>query len=260
MTNIIISYFRDKKMNLIYISLILILILIIYIFIGIKNYYIYSINDVFGLLEENRGYILENPNKDIIEELKKDIRIEKIEPYKINNESNYYVLLKEYKDTNDMLKYFEEENIRAFLKDSSKKYEIDIMKNNLNNYEIVINISILIFIITMYLIFRNVMLNEEKNSSILKLLGYNSKYISFFLFLRLIFLTATSVLISIVFLYVFHYIYFFINEEKLCLFFQNINYLPFLKINLYSILPLLLISFINIKNLKKINIFEVING
>ena len=239
--------------------LILILILIIYIFNGVKDYYNYNINNILGALEENRGYIIENPDIPIIKTLKNSDFIEKIENYNVNEKNNYYVLLRYYKDRDNFFKYLDSKNINYYLFDSSKKAEIDIMKDALSSYDLIIKISSLVFLVAIFLLFKNIIINENKNTAILKVFGYSSIRISFLLFLRLFLLLFISVLLSMLILYLFHFTYLLINDINLREYLKCLNYKSFLYINMYSFLPLFMSIFLNNLKLRKANLLKNIN-
>ncbi len=261
MKEIILSFFRNKKLNIIYISSMIILLLIVYIFSLIQNYYIYNINNVLGSLEENRGYIIEDSRKILIDNLKKIIDIEKVEPNYDDNTTiqSYYVVIKNYEDTEKFQKYLNENEAEAYLKETTKMYEIEVLKKNSTLFNILKNLSIVVSLIALYFVIKNLCLTEQKNIAILKVLGFNKAKIISVLFFRLLILLMISIITTILIEYIIHFGYLLFNEKILRNYLKNFSIISNFKLCLFSFISLIInIGYLNLK-INKINTLKVLN-
>ncbi len=259
MTNVIIPFLRDYKMNLIYIFLFIILILIFNIFGIIKDYYSYNINNVFGALEENRGYIVNTDNVSIIKDIQNNFEIEKIEEISNNfmNTNGYYVVLKKYNDVNSFQKYLDYKNIIYYLRESSKSIEISILKKNYNTFSILEIMSIILVTLGIFFLNKNLLINEEKNISLLIVLGYKKINLYIILFLKIILLLTLSIFMSNLLLIFFKISYYFIKNNILKNFLYDLNALKYFKRD-FIIFITLIANFVCFK-IRKLNVLQILD-
>ena len=126
MLNILPKLMRNHKQNIIYISLLLVFNLIISFFIIIKDYNDYYIYEVYGSIIDNRTYILNTENQDIVKYIQNNFELTNLEtiPIEENNLSQYYLTFKDYKETQKYKKYIKKAELDSFLADSTKSVEI----------------------------------------------------------------------------------------------------------------------------------------
>ena len=231
----IIASFRNKKINIINILLLSILLLILCIFFFIYDYYEYNINDIYGVYEENRGYIIENTkniNDNLIKNIKKNFNIEKLE-VNYNEDENinsYYVVLASYKDTQRFNAYLNSKKITFYLKNMNKHTEIEILEKTLLNFKIYKMIVDLIVIICIFFFIKSIYDKEKSNYVLLKILGYKNYEIINISFGKTIIYYIISFILLTLILIIFKLFLFQTNLGNIRLYLLNLRILKFKQI------------------------------
>ena len=257
MNNIIKYYFRNKKLNTIHISLLLIIIIVIVSFQIIYNYFDYNTNFIYGKLEENRGYTIYTNDKETLQKIQDNFIIEKTEC----TNTECYIVLKKYKDTEKWIEYLKNEKINFNLTDSSHREEIELIRKNRITFAILQIFSIGVVFIIMSNIIESIFYNERKNLAIYKTLGYKNKTISKIFLVKLLLLFLISAIISYLFLIILKASAYCFQNEILVEFFKVTN---MAKINSLGTLIGIIILFLNYipyrKKIKKMNVFTILEN
>ena len=258
MINILISSFRNKKLNVIYIVMFILIILTSFVFQLISGYYEYFTAEKYGYPVENRTYFILEEEEEKIEKLKNSFEFEE---FNSNGNNEYSAVLKNYIDTKNLKKYFDKHEINGILDGSSNTKEIELMEKKQITFEFVCNVVLVIVLIIALFIIKNIFINETKNIALLKILGYGYIKTSFYLFLKLLLILFISFTISYVFIYFIHFIYLILDDDLLTSFIKNMNILELNILGLKFIgLILILDSIRNIFVIRKINSLEILNS
>lgn len=250
MISIIRSFLKDKKLNYIYIGLIVILLLIVYVFIIIESYYKFYINETWGILEENRGYILEENIQETVNDLIKKIEIENVTKL---DDGGYYVVLKNYDDTERFLSYLNNNNIIGYLKETTTQTELELFKNHIKLFAFFKYISLIITFIVVLLIFKAICSSEEKNISLLKAVGYKKRLILIILMLKCILLALVGIMMSCIIISLLKLVG-FTADVMFFIYLRQLKILDFINISIVVFIPLIVVILYYSIKFKKINI------
>ena len=179
MIKVFISLLRDYKINLIYILLFTVMLLICHTFLILKDYYTYNINEVYGALEKNRKYIIETDDLNLINDLKENVDLEKIE--KLSD--YYYVVIRKYKDTSKLDNYLNNKNVTYYLAELTDNYELIVLEKNLQTFQVIAKFSVILTIICAFFLIKNLIITEEKNMALFTIIGYKKRNIYLILYL-----------------------------------------------------------------------------
>lgn len=257
MLNIIGSFFRNKKLNIIYSLLFIAVLTIIAILQMITSYMNYTIHNVYGGNVLNRTYYIYNGEENDIKEMTKKFAFEKVE--KIDDE-NYEVILKNHSDTNKFLNYLDKNNINGTLDGNAPKEEIKIIERNLFIYNIVKIFLIITVMIIFTFIIKGLLSNDLKMVANLKIVGFKSRKIFEILFIRNTLIIGFSTIINLLTITLIKYSYIFFKDSLLISFIKSIDIINICGLGILIIVALVIINLLMFMiNLKKCNLIDIIN-
>ncbi len=263
MSSIIKAFFKNKKINLIYILLIFMIMVVITAFQIISAFFDFNINEKYGIYKENRTYYLYNINEHDIDILKTKFDFENIQEDidSFDNNGYYTITLKSYKDTQKFIKYLDRNKINGIPDGNAKNEEINIIKKSILIFNIIkITVIIISFIILSFLI-KNIFLNDKKNILLFKIIGFNDIRILFIIMIRFLIILLFSIGLSFITFFFIKNVIIILNKSFIANFMKSIS---IFHINFLGIVVTFLILMVNIiLNLmftKKDNILEVINN
>lgn len=258
MSKIICSFFRNKKVNILYISIFVLILVIISIFQIINDYYDYNIIEKYGKNVEQRTYYILEEDKSKIKMLKENFDFEK---FKYDGYNSYTCILKSYKDTKSLIKYFERNSINGILDGSANTKEIELLRKNQSIYNVMQKVLYVIAFVVINFILSNIYLNNQKDIALLKIMGYRNFNIAIIFLIRLLIIMLFSFLLSLVLFYFLHFGYIFLDNSLLKSFLMQLNIFDF---NIRGTTFLLCIVFwdliINVKKIKKIDVLSILNN
>ena len=258
MINILISSFRNKKINIIYIAMFILILLTSFVFQLISGYYEFFTAEKYGAPIENRTYFILEEDEEKIDKLKNSFEFEN---FNSSGNNEYNAILKNYIDTKELKKYFEKHEINGILDGSANTKEIELMEKKQTTFDFVCVIILIIVLIVSLFIIKNIFMNELKNIALLKILGYSYIKITLFLFAKLLVILLISFIMNILLLYFVSFIYLLFDNSLLG---DYINQINILSLNMYGfkfIMILLLID--SIRNgfvIRKIESLELLNS
>lgn len=170
-----------------------------------------------------------------------------------NNEIyNYYVVVDEYQNVDSVIKTLQEKGYYAELYDTSKLLEINEIEKLQLVFKSILIVCGIILGITLFLILKNIMQNEEKNIAILKTIGFNDFKIGIIIFSRIILILIFS--ITCCFLLNFFISYFFRQYH----FIRNNLFKHYIFSFTFSLILLIIQMLFYIRKLKKMDIFKAL--
>lgn len=258
MSKIIYSFFRNKKINILYLSLFVLILIIISVFQIINDYYDYNIIEKYGKQVEQRTYYINEVDKSKIEKLKKNFDFEE---FKYDGYNSYTCILRSYKDTNSLIKYFERNFINGILDGSANTKEIELLKKNQSIYNIMQKVLYVIAFIVINFMLSNIYLNNQKDIALLKIMGYRNFNIAVLFLIRLLIIILFSFLLSIILFYILHFGYIFLDSSLLKSFLKQLNLFSInLKGTIFLLFSLFCDFIANIVKIKKIDVLSTLNS
>lgn len=258
MSKIICSFFRNKKMNILYIFIFVLILVIISIFQIINDYYDYNISEKYGKNVEQRTYYILEEDKSKIEKLKKNFDFE---IFKYDGYNSYTCTLRSYKDTKSLIKYFEKNSINGILDGSVNTEEIELLRKNQSIYNVMQKILYVISFIVFNFILSNIYLNNQKDIALLKIMGYRNFNILILLLIRIMIIILFSSILSIALFYFLDFGYIFLENSLLKSFLMQLNVFDLNFKGTIFLLCLALYDFtVNILKIKKIDVLSTLNS
>ncbi len=258
MINILISSFRNKKINIIYIAMFILILLTSFVFQLISGYYEFFTAEKYGDPVENRTYFILEEDEEKIDKLKNSFEFEE---FNSNGNNEYNAILKNYIDTKELKNYFDKHEINGILDGSANTKEIELMEKKQTTFDFVCMIILVIVLIVSLFIIKNIFMNELKNIALLKIMGYSYIKITLFLFTKLLMILLISFIMIILLLYFASFIYLLFDNSLLGKYISQIN---ILRLNVYGfkfiIMILLLDSIRSFFVIKKIDSLEILNS
>lgn len=261
MFNIIKSTFRNKKLNLIYIGLIMIIIVIVACFQTVKEYFDYTINYVYGSLEENRMFTVLNPSAEFLDTIKEEFMISAImESTSYMDEESYNIVISNYSDKESFINYLKEHNISYYQDNFALTDSINAAQKSIDYFNTLELISMVILFCIMYYILENIYDSDTKNISILKVMGYKNRDNLKIIFLRVLALILISTFLTIILFLIGKLSFIFITNKNIKDF---IIYLNIFKVIfpafIFTILVLIAKFLPYMFKIRKIDVFASLN-